>query len=131
MARRIPVSAIVAPRGIYQRQALAATGYRPSANSRFAVVRTSPDAPWLLLHLASGGSVDSILPAKSYALTMTHKLAVAAAFEAMTSHDWSDFDTLPPVTLETTEAPGCKPSPMLRERVNEMSRIARNALDVV
>lgn len=128
MTRRLAVSAILAPAGIYQREAREASGYRPSASSRFAVVRMNDSDVWRLTHLQSGASVDSILPAMPRRLTMTDKLAVAAAFETLTHCDWSAFDALPAVTLETTEAPALAPSPSLRVTTDEMRRVARVAL---
>jgi hypothetical protein len=49
--------------------------------------------------------VTSILPATSRKLTMTDKLAVIAAWEAMTHLDWSAFDELPQVTPDSNKFP--------------------------
>jgi hypothetical protein len=128
MTRRIKIDAILAPAGIYQREARPVSGYRPTADSPFAVVRVGagPSAHWKLIHVKSGGSIDSPLPARGYHLTLTHKLAVAAAWTAATHLDWSAFDKLPAVTLETTEAPGLKnPSPVT---LAEMRRLADMAI---
>jgi hypothetical protein len=85
---------------------------------------------WRLTHLRSGASVDSILPALPRKLTMADKLAVAAAFETLTYCDWSAFDSLPQVTLETKDAPRLTPSPSLRVTMDEMRRVAWQALGV-
>jgi len=105
MSRRIKIDAILAPNGIYQRCALPASGYRPSETSRFAVVRTGPEAPWRLIHVTSGGALDTIFPALPRKLTLADKMATAAAWEAATHIDWSAFDALPAVSLATTQPP--------------------------
>lgn len=70
------------------------SGYRPSAASRFAVARVGDrkDAPWRLIHVRSGMPVDDVLPLNMTGLA--DKLAVAAAWEALTHCDWTAFDTL-------------------------------------
>ena len=82
-------------------------GYRPTPASRFAVTRAAdrPEGPWLITHVRSGCGVTSILPATSRKLTMTDKLAVIAAWEAMTHLDWSAFDELPQVTPDSNKFP--------------------------
>ena len=78
----------------YMTARLTVKGYRPTAASRFAVIRTNADAPWSLIHVRSGMPVNSLLPALARKLTLADKLAVAAAFEAQTHLDWSAFDEL-------------------------------------
>lgn len=123
--KRVKIITLVAPNGIYQRQVRQATGYRPSAGSRFAVVRTSETAPWVAVHVASGGQVDSLFPAVARTLTLADKLAVCAEWEAMTHADWSAFDGLPAVTEATTAAPRL-PSPTVSQRatITEMRNAA-------
>ena len=99
---------------------LAVTGYRPSAASRFAVTRIAdrPQSPWMLTHIRTGMGVSSILPASSRKLTMTDKLAVIAAWEAMTHLDWSAFDELPEIGPDSNAAPvinQAKAGPVVRE----------------
>lgn len=127
MARRIPIQTLIAPNGMYQRQAMLAAGYRPAPDSRFAVVRAGPAAPWALTHVKSGGSLDSILPARGYKITMTEKLAVAAAFEAASYVDWSAFDALPQVTESTTDCPTMSPPPS-RATMDNLRQLVAQAL---
>jgi len=94
-------------------------GYRPTPASRFAVTRAAdrPEGPWLITHVRSGCGVTSILPATPRKLTMTDKLAVIAAWEAMTHLDWSAFDELPQVTPDSNKFPlidQTKASPAVR-----------------
>ena len=90
MTRRIPYTGQIP----YMTARLTVSGYRPTAASRFAVVRVNADAPWSLIHTRSGMPVNSLLPALSRKVTLADKLAVAAAFEAQTHLDWAAFDEL-------------------------------------
>lgn len=94
--RRIKVTCLLAPATIYQHAARTAEGYKPSENSRFAVVRCG-DAPWELVHIRSGGKVNSLIPQHVRRPTMTDLLGVAAAFDAATHLDWRAFDALPEI----------------------------------
>lgn len=90
MARRIPYTGFIP----YMTARLSVKGYRPTETSRFAVVRIREGAAWDLVHVRSGMSVGSLLPALSRALNRDDKLAVAAAFEAQTHLNWTAFDAL-------------------------------------
>jgi hypothetical protein len=90
MTRRIPYTGQIP----YMAARLTVQGYRPTDSSRFAVVRLNSKAPWDLIHVRSGMSVGSLLPALSRPLGRDDKLAVAAAFEAQTHLDWAPFDSL-------------------------------------
>ncbi len=95
-------------------------GYRPTPTSRFAVTRAAdrPEGPWLITHIRSGCGVTSILPAVMRKLTMTDKLAVTAAWEAMTHLDWTAFDELPQVSPDSNKFPvidQAKAGPVVRE----------------
>lgn len=103
--RRIPIRTLLAPATIYQHAAHYAEGYRPTANSRFAVVRQSPDDTWSLVHIRSGKRVDAALPAAARKLTMTDKLTVAAAWEGAAHLDWSAFDALNEIKEGATGKP--------------------------
>ena len=67
-------------------------GYRPTATSRFAVAKSPRSKAWNLIHVRSGMPADSVLPLG--VTDMAGKLAVAAAWEALTHLDWSAFDAL-------------------------------------
>jgi hypothetical protein len=127
MARRIPVSAVLAPAGIYRREARAVTGYKASERSRFAVVRASDESIWMLIHIRSGGGLESTLPALPRRLTLADKLAVAAAWDAVTHLDWSAFDDLPAASLEMTAIPSIDLA-RARHTLAEMRAIAARAL---
>jgi hypothetical protein len=90
MTRRIPYTGQIP----YMTARLTVSGYRPTDSSRFAVVRVNAGAPWDLIHVRSGMSVGSLLPALARKVTLADKLAVAAAFEAQTHLDWAAFDDL-------------------------------------
>ena len=126
--KRHAITALISPNGIYQREPLAATGYAPSAKARWGVVRASPTAPWLLIHRASGGPIDSMFGARSRKMNLADKLAVARAFEAATHLDFGPFDALPAITAETTETPALKPGPKLYALLESMREIANQAL---
>lgn len=126
---RAKVSVLLAPATIYQHAAHVAEGYAPAESARFAVVRTSADAPWELVHRRSGARVGSLLPALPRKLTMTDMLAVAAALHAHTELDWAPFDTLPECTPET-KRDDVKFADMARAQrlALELRRIASQAL---
>ncbi len=90
MAKRIPITTQIP----YMTARVTVQGYRPTASSRFAVVRAKADAPWSLIHVRSGMPVNSLLPAVSRQLTLADRLAVAAAWGAQTHLNWSAFDDL-------------------------------------
>lgn len=90
MARRIPYTGQTP----YMTARLTVHGYRPTASSRFAVIRINDKAPWSLIHVRSGMPVNSLLPALARPLTLADKLGVAAAWETLTHCDWSAFDGL-------------------------------------
>lgn len=95
---KIPLKTLMAPATIYQHAAFYAEGFRPTASSRFGVVRErAGEGPWLLVHIRSGSRVGGLLPALPRKLTLSDVLAVAAAFEAQTHLDWGPFDRLPEV----------------------------------
>jgi len=129
MARRIAHAQLLAPNGIYAREAAEAVGYRPSPTSRFCVVRRDEAAPWELVHVRSGAKVDSLLPALSRKLTCADKLVVAAAFDAATHLDWSDFDALPEVTRAQGSKPRLEPTDKMRAMVQTLVTIAGDALE--
>ena len=126
MTRRIKTTAIFPPNGIYRQSPVPVEGYKPTENARFGVVRYGADAPWLLVHLATGYSVGNLLPALSRKITLTEKLAVAAARGAQTHLDWQEFDALPATTMETKEAPQFVLSP--RDTLAAMRQIAEQVL---
>lgn len=127
--RRIPARVLLAPVSIYQHAAHYGEGYRPTAGSRFAVVRTRPDAAWVLVHIRSGMPVESLLPALPRKLTMTDKLNVAAAFEAATHLDWSALDAVPQVEEGAKKCAGLGAmNPSQTATVGELRRIAANLL---
>lgn len=101
MTRRIKIATLLSPLGA-RGSVLRVEGYRPTSKSRFAVVRTAADRPWLLIHVRSGAIVDSAIPAVPRKLTMTDKLNVATAWEAATHLNWGPFDRIEAVILETT-----------------------------
>ena len=90
MAKRIPITTQIP----YMTARVTVQGYRPTASSRFAVIRAKADAPWSLIHIMSGMPGNSLLPALSRQLTLADRLAVAGAWEAQTHLDWSAFDDL-------------------------------------
>lgn len=78
----------------YMTARVSVAGYRPTADSRFAVARVSDKVAWDLLHVRSGMPVNSLLPALPRSLTLADKLSVAAAWEEASGLDWSAFDQL-------------------------------------
>ena len=72
------------------------SGYRPSRESRFCVVRENSDYPWHLVHVRSGGRVDSLRPtrARGRSLTLRRMLTIAKAFDDEVGIDWVPFDAL-------------------------------------
>lgn len=131
----IKFKTLLAPATIYQHAGRYAEGQRPTANSRFGVVRSASDAPWLLVHIRSGSQVGSLLPARparSRKLTLRDLLAVASAFEAATHLDWAPFDNLPEIQPNDKKYPGFAESdrPAARRTANELMAIARQLLAV-
>lgn len=90
MARRIKFTGWTP----YMTARIRVAGYRPTASSRFAVARIDRNQSYQLIHVRSGMPVESLLPALGRPIVMTEKLAVAAAFEALTHCDWAVFDDL-------------------------------------
>jgi hypothetical protein len=127
---KVMIEALLAPVGIYQREIISAKGWAPREGSRFAVVRTNEKAPWRLIHVRSGGSVDSVFPARLKPFSLADKLAVAAAWEAASHVDWGAFDALPQVTRETTQPPDFGDKPISPATRDEMRRLAAQALGV-
>lgn len=127
----IKFKTLLAPATIYQHAARYAEGQRPTTNSRFGVVRSASDAPWLLIHIRSGSQVGSLLPALSRKLTLRDLLAVASAFEAATHLDWAPFDNLPEIQPGDTKHAGFAEAdrPAAQRTANELMAIARQALD--
>lgn len=126
--KRLAHTQLLAPNGLYAREAAEANGYRPSATSRFCVVRRDEAAPWELVHVRSGAKVDSLLPARSRKTTLAEKLRVAHAFDAATHLDWSDFDQLPQVTRAQGDKPRLEPTPRMVAMVADLQAIVRQVL---
>lgn len=130
MPRKVKVEVLKAPLTIYQHAARMAQGYAPAEDARFAVVREG-DGPWQLVHRRSGCAVESCLPALPRKITMTEKLAVAAAWHSATHLDWSPFDGLPQCTHETKRDDIRFSDPAAAGRVaGDMRTLALQALGV-
>lgn len=112
----------------YMTGRITVTGYRPTANSRFAVARIDRAGAWDLLHVRSGMPVNSVLPALPRALTLADKLAVAAAWEAQTHLDWSAFDNLEELGPSSNKRQHLDPA-TARATVDAMRAIAAQVLE--
>lgn len=128
--KRYPVTVLLAPASIYVHAAREAQGYAPAPDARFAVVRDQalPDGQWVLVHRRTGAKIESLLPARSRKLTMTDKLAVAAALYAATHLDWSPFDALPQTTHETKGVPAFADREKAEKVATEMRAIVAHVL---
>lgn len=57
-------------------------GYVPWADSRFAVVPGFRKGSWTTLHIASGMSVDSLIPDELWGATLTKLLSIVADWQS-------------------------------------------------
>jgi len=126
MTRRIPYTG---PVPYMAGSRIEAKGYRPTPASRFAVVRVSKDAPWLLIHCRTGMAVASLLPCTLKPLGLAEKLAVAGAWETLTHCDWTAFDSLPELGPSFNGKASLDPSaPGVANTVAEMRQLAAQTL---
>jgi len=100
MAKKITL--LIPPLNIYRKETIGVDAYAPSEKSRWAAHKAPGAKSWSLYHRQSGGNVSSLLHSKG--ASRAYVLSVAAAFDAHTEIDFSAFDKLEPVTMETTKA---------------------------